>query len=144
AWKEWIVFERDFQRANLDSLRRYPTAGYHDLSTLALGSVSRAFVDSTSSSLIAAIFRPGAVAQLAAIPLAGGAPRTLHEVKGPALYFVSSLAFDPVRRVVFFTTDNGAWRDLNTLDLGSGRVTNLIHDARIGDLAFDGTNHVLW
>src|SRR5207247_3807369 len=93
AWSEWIGFEHDFQRANLDSLRRWPTTPARDLSPIALGSVSRAFVDSASRSLIAAVYRPGAVAHIAAIPLDGGPERVLHEVKGPALYFVSSLAF---------------------------------------------------
>ncbi len=144
AWAEWIRFEHDFQRANLDSLRLHPTTPARDLSPLALGSVSRAFVDSTSHSLLAAIYRPGAVAHLAAIPLDGGSERVLHEVKGPALYFVSSLAFDAAHRKLFFTTDNNDWRDLNVLDLATGRATRLIGDARIGDLAFDRASGALW
>jgi hypothetical protein len=144
VWADWIRFEHEFQRANLDSLRRYPTTPSRDLSPLALGSVSRAFVDSSSGSLLAAVYRPGAVAHLAAIPLDGGPERMLHEVKGPALYFVSSLAFDPARRQLFFTTDNNEWRDLRVLDLASGREHQLMHDARLGDLTFDRTNKALW
>jgi len=50
------------------------------------------------------------VAHLAAIPLDGGPERVLHEVKGPALYFVSSLAFDPHTANSFSlpTTTSGA------------------------------------
>src|SRR5262249_18138618 len=130
AWAEWIAFEHDFQRANLDTLRLHPTTPSRDLSPLALGSVSRAFVDSASHALIAAVYRPGAVAHIAAIPLDGGPERVLHEVKGPALYFVSSLALDAAHRQLFFTTDNNEWRDLRVLDLARGQEKLLIRDAR--------------
>ena len=45
AWQDWIRFEHRFQQANLDSIRRYPTTPYRDLSPIALGSVSRAVVE---------------------------------------------------------------------------------------------------
>lgn len=144
AWRDWVAWEHGFQRANLDTLARYPETPSRDLSDRPLGSVSRAFVDPASRSLIAAVYYPGAVAHLAAIPLAGGAPRPLAEIKGPALYFVSSVAFDPEGRRVFYTTDNDEWRDLRVLDLATGRGRLLQRDVRIGDLAFDRTDRSLW
>jgi len=36
------------------------------------------------------------------------------------------------------------WRDLREFDLKTSRERLLIHDARIGDLAFDRTRHALW
>lgn len=144
VWSDWIRDEHRFQQANLDSLRLHPATPWRDLSPMALGSVSRAYLDSSSHALIAAVYHPGSVAQLAAIPLSGGAPRTLREVKGPALYFVSSLAFDPHTRTVFYTTDNNEWRDLRAYDLATGRSRTLIHDARLGDLAFDPATRALW
>ncbi len=144
SWADWIRFEREFQHANLAAVRRHPTTPMRPLSPLALGSVSRAFVDSTSGSLIAAVFHPGALAHLAAIPLDGGPERVLQEVKGPALYFVTSLAFDPDARKLFYTTDHNEWRDLREYDLASGRDRLLIRDARIGDLVFDRATGALW
>jgi hypothetical protein len=144
GWREWIRFERDFQRANLDSVRRAPVTGSHDLSRLGLGSVSRAYVDSARGELIAAVFHPGDFAHLAAIPLDGRPPRKLLEIKGPALYSVASLAFDRERRVLYYTTDNNDWRDLCSLDLVTGKSKRLIKDARIGDLAFDRSSRALW
>ena len=144
GWSDWIAFEHQFQRANLDSVRRFPTTPYRNLSPLALGSVSRAYIDSTSHSLLAAVFHQGALAHLAAIPLDGGPERVLQEVKGPALYFVTSLAFDPGARKLYYTTDNNDWRDLRVYDLASGHDERLIHDARIGDLAFDRSTRALW
>lgn len=143
-WSRWVGFERGFQEANLDSIRLHPTTPYRDIASRALGSVSRAFVDSTSRSLIAAVYYPGEVAHLAAIPIDGGPTRDLGEVKGPALYFVSSLAFDPATRTLFYTTDNNEWRDLCALDLATGKRRVLQKDARVGDLAWDAADRSLW
>ena len=144
GWRDWVRFEHDFQRANLDSVRRYPVTHARDLSRLALGSVSRAYVDSTGDQLLAAVFHPGDFAHLAAIPLGGGSPKKLLEIKGPALYSVASLAFDRDRRVLYYTTDNNDWRDLCSLDLATGKHERLIRDARIGDLVFDRHRRALW
>jgi hypothetical protein len=144
AWREWVDAERAFQRANLDSIRRHPTTGWRDLSQRALGSVSRAFVDTARATVYAGVFHPGTVAHIAAIPLGGGPSRTLHEVRGPALYFVCSLAWDPEGRQLFYTADNNAWRDLCVLDPDTRRSRTLIRDARIGDLAYNRQDRSLW
>ena len=144
AWNDWIEWEHGFQRANLDSIRRWPVTDHRDLSRRALGSVSRAFVDSAGRTLVAAAFYPGAVAHIAGISLDDGSTRFLHEVKSPALYFVSSLAFDPDGRRIFYTTDNDEWRDLHALDLATGRSRLLMRDARVGDLAFDRRSRALY
>ncbi|MGE5176168.1 MAG: TolB family protein [Hyphomicrobiales bacterium] len=144
GWRDWVAFEREFQQANLDSIRLHPTTPYRDIAARALGSVSRAFVDSTTRSLLAAVYYPGEVAHLAAIPLDGGPMRGLGEVKGPALYFVSSLAFDPASRTLYYTTDNNDWRDLCALDLATGKTRRLQRDARVGDLAWNSADRSLW
>jgi hypothetical protein len=144
GWDEWLAFERDFQRANLDSVRRYPLTPYRDLSAEALGSVSRTVVDSAGRTLYAAVQHPGTVAYIAAIPLDGGPVRQVAEVKGPALYFVCSLARDPETGLLYYTSDNNRWRDLNVLDPRTGRHRRLIVDARIGDLVFHPRDRSLW
>ncbi len=47
-------------------------------------------------------------------------------------------------RTLFFVTDNNDLRDLEALDLESGRVRKLQVDARVGDLAFDAASRALW
>ena len=144
AWREWIAWEHGFQQANLDSVHRYPTTVCRDLSRHALGSVSRACLDSAAGVLYAGVYHPGTLPSIAAIPLDGGPIRNLCEVKGPALYFVSSLAFDPDTRALFYTTDNNDWRDLCVLDAATGRSRRLMKDCRVGDLAFDRRDRSLW
>ncbi len=144
GWREWIDWEHAFQKANLDSVHRFPTTTSRDLSPSALGSVSRACLDSASRTLYAGVNYPGTVPYIAALPLDGGPLRNVREVKGPALYFVCSLAYDPDGKVLFYTTDNNEWRDLNQLDPATGRTRRLMKDARVGDLAFNRQDRSLW
>ncbi len=144
AWDRWIEDERRFQSANLDSVRAHPTTPYRDLSKRALGSVSRAWVDTAGRAIYAGVFYPGRLAHLAAIPLDGGPIRDLGEVKGPAIHFVCSPAWDPEGRQLFYTADNNDWRDLWVLDPATGRRRRLMRDARVGDLAFNRQDRSLW
>jgi hypothetical protein len=144
GWAEWIAWERGFQQANLDSLRRYPGTTYRDLSPRALGSVSRALLDRERGALYAGVQYPGAFGHVAAIPLAGGEPRRLCDVKGAALYFVTSLAGDPRTGTLYYTEDNSAWRDLRAFDLESGKSRLLQKDIRVGDLAWNPADSSLW
>ena len=144
AWSQWIDWEHGFQHANLDSIHRYPTTPWRDLSSSPLGSISRAFVDTAARTLYAGLDYQGTVAYIGAIPLDGGAIRPLHEVKGPALYYVCSLAWDPDGRRLFYTADNNDWRDLVMLDPATRRARVLMHDGRIGDLTFNRQDRSLW
>jgi hypothetical protein len=80
---------------------------------VSLGSVSRTYYDSSSDRLLAAVNYPGRSAQIVSIDRASGKATKLAEVVGPALYYVTSLAFDPKGQKLFYTTDNSrGWRDL--------------------------------
>jgi hypothetical protein len=144
AWRQWVDDERAFQTANLDAIRKYPTTPYHDISRQALGSVSRAYVDAGGHTLYAALNYPGIVGHIAAISLQDGSVRKLRDVKQPAMYAVTSLAFDPDTGTLFYTNDNYAYRDLMALDPGTRKTRLLLKDARIGDLAFDRADRSLW
>ncbi len=144
GWNDWIEWERTFQQANIDSIRRYPTTPYRDLSRHALGSVSQAILDRERGVLYAGVQSPGTFGQIVAIPLEGGDPRHLADVKGAALYFVTSLAGDPRTGTIFFTADNGEWRDLYSLNLETGKSRPLQKDLRVGDLAWNPADSSLW
>ncbi len=144
AWKDWIVFEHGFQQANLDSIRLYATTPHVDVSRRALGSVSRSFYDPDTREIYVALQYPGDVAAIAGISIDTGRIRRIKEVKGPALYFVTSLAYDPATKTAFYTTDNNSWRDLHSVDVRTGNSKKLMKDGRIGDLVFDRTDASLW
>jgi len=143
-WSRWIAWERDWQRANLEAIRRHPITVSRPLTDRALGSVSRAYYDSTSRNVYVAVRYPGQVAFIAAIDLASGRIRKVREVLGASGFSVTSLAFDAASRTLFYTTNNADWRHLVALELETGRSTVLLRDARIGDLAFNPADRSLW
>lgn len=144
AWSEWIAFEERFQEANLEAIRKYPTTTATDISARALGSVSRAYLDPERRKLYVAFSYPGLVAHIGSISLDDGAVHPIVEVKSPVLFSVTSLAWDPERRLLFYTTDNREFRDIVSLDPDTGRTRTLLKDARIGDLSFDRADRSLW
>ncbi|HEX9615368.1 MAG TPA: hypothetical protein VGA55_07660, partial [Bacteroidota bacterium] len=143
-WSRWIDFEHEWQYSNLERLREFPITSYNLITQLGLGSVSRAYVDHETRKLYAAVNYPGQTAHLAEIDLATGEIRRLEDIRGAALFYVTSLAYDPGNKVLFYTTDNNNWRDIVSFDLKSGESRMLQKDLRVGDLAFCNADRALW
>ncbi len=143
-WSRWIDWESKWQKANLDSIRLNPTTPFRPVTNKPLGSVSRAYYDSTSRILYAAVLYPGQVAHIAAINIDTGSIDKICEVKGAALYYTSSLAYDPFAGTIFYTSDNNRWRDLNMVDLKTGKSKRLLEDIRTGDLTFNKIDRSIW
>lgn len=144
GWQQWIEAERRWQRANLERIRQYPVTAGTPLTRVALGSLSRPCADADGQTVYAGVRTLGHPAHLAAIHLDTGEVEPLRDLKGAALFYVCSLALDPAKRTLFYTTDNNQWRDLNALDLASGRSRLLIRDFRGGNLAFNPADGALW
>ena len=144
AWNDWIAFEHEFQRTNLDSIQQYPVTPFHDLSPKALGSISRAFYDAKRNRIYVGVNYPGEIAHIAAIPTDGGPIEKVCDVKGPALYFVTSLVYDDSTDTVVYTTDNNDWRDLVAVNVETGDRRMLMKDVRIGDLALNPVDRSIW
>ncbi|MFU8876526.1 MAG: hypothetical protein ACNA7E_00170 [Wenzhouxiangellaceae bacterium] len=144
AWQDWIDFEREFQGRNLEAVREHPITPYRDLVPRSLGSISRVYVDEKRGALLGAFRYPGTVAHVGALDMDGGSIRHLTDIKGPMLFRVTSLAFDPDADTLFYTADNFSMRDLMAVDVETGREQMLLRDARIGDLVFNPADRSLW
>ena len=144
AWSEWIIWEQDFQNQNLARIRRYPTTPFRDLSDRALGSVSRAFYDADRQKLYAAFRYPGVVAHIGAFSMKDGSVEKIIDVKDPVIFTVTSMAYDPENKKIFYTTDNHKHRDLRSVDPETKETELLIRDARVGDLAFNQADRSIW
>ena len=144
VWDEWIAFERKFQAENLAALAKYPLTEPKHLSPRALGSMSRGFIDERTNSLIAAFRYPGRIGFLGRMDVATGELHHLTDLDGMMLYKVTSVAFDPASRTAFYVNQNYAFRELNAIDVDTGKKRRLLTDARIGDLAFDKADNSLW
>ena len=71
-WSRWIDWEREWQRANLAAIRRHPVTTARPLTDRVLGSVSRAYHDTATGSIIVAVRYPGQEAHIASIDIATG------------------------------------------------------------------------
>jgi hypothetical protein len=143
-WSRWIEFERDWQRSNLAAIQEQPTTPVLPLSEARFGSVSRPHLDRQRGAVYLAVRYPGQLAHLARLDLDSGRLEKLANVEGAALFYVTSLAFDPERRLLYFTTDNYGWRDLHVFDLERGSSRRLQKDLRAGDLVWDRSRDALW
>ena len=119
-WKRWIEWEREWQRANLEAIREYPVTGFRDRCRRGRWARCRGRTSIRERrELITAVNYPGEFARIVTIDVETWEMKTIAEVATPALYYVTSLAYDPESRTVFFTTDNSRqWRDINAVDLG--------------------------
>jgi hypothetical protein len=144
AWSDWIEWENEFQTANLEAIRQYPTTPVTDLSPQALGSVSSAFFDRDRGMIYAGFNYPGMVAHLGSISVDTGEVDKIIDIKEPVIYTVTSMAYDHDSKQIFYTTDNHSYRDLRTVDPETGKARTLLKDARIGDLAFNPADRSLW
>ncbi|MBP7147582.1 MAG: PD40 domain-containing protein [Acidobacteria bacterium] len=143
-WARWIQWELRWQQRNLERIRIYPVTRDRAVAR-ALGSASRPYFDAARNRVIAAVNYPGTTAHIAAIDLQRGTLSRLGDVSSPALYFVTSLAYDAAGDALFYTTDNSnGWRDLHRLDLASGDHRLLLKDCRAGDLVVNPTDRTLW
>jgi len=146
AWASWVKDEHDFQRRNLDAIRAYPVTSYRDVTSRALGSVSRAFYDAADHRIYGAFNYPGVLSHVGAIATdSNGVDRIekIADIKGPSIYTVTSLAYDPGTHTIFYTADNNAHRDVMSVDPATRRARMLMKDARIGDLAFNRADRSL-
>ena len=57
---------------------------------------------------------------------------------------MTSLAWDPDDRKIFYTEDNYAFRDVIELDLKTHKKRQLLHDARIGELVYNRQDKSIW
>lgn len=144
VWVRWIQWERSFQQKNLARLRANPITPYRKLTDKALGSVSPAILDRSTDTLYIAVEAPGQVSHIRSFNLKTRTSKKLAEVKGPTLFAVTSLAFDPSSRTLFYTTNNDYWRDLRGINVDTGRSKTYIKLARTGDLAFNPADRSLW
>ena len=143
-WLSWIEWEHTFQRSNLASIRKFPTTPFRPVSDQALGSVSRGFYSEEENKLYVAMLYPAQTPHITSIDLSTGSIRNICEVEGAGLYYVTSMTYDLRAGKLYFTTDNGGWRDLNVVDIRTGKAKMLMKDARVGDLVFCQTDESIW
>jgi hypothetical protein len=144
GWSDWLAAERSWQQNNISKLKEEPTTEGTEVSDKVLGSVSYPYYDPDENKVYVAVNYPGKVPHIAALSLSTGELERLTDIKGAALFYVSSLVYDEKNKGIFYTTDNDAWRDLNYFDLKTRKSQLLQRDVRTGDMALNKTDESLW
>ena len=144
SWRQWIDWEHGFQQRNLVAVREHPVTAFKDVTHKDLGAVSRSFVSADGTKLYAAVRYPGQLAHLVSIARSDGAITYLAEVKGGRGYTVTSLAFDPASETLFYASKFNTHRNLEALDLRTGKTRMLLRATRIGDIVYNATDRSLW
>jgi hypothetical protein len=143
-WQQWIRDEHQWQNSNLKRIRQYPVTELKRISPQTLGSVSRSYYDPAAGVIYAAVRYAGQMAHIAAIHTDTGKVDHLKDLKGVALYYVTSMSYDPKGHRIFYTSDNKDWRDLNVLDLTTNRSRRLMTNNRTGDLVYCAADGAIW
>jgi hypothetical protein len=143
GWRDWIAFEHEFQRRNLEEVRKNPITPHRKLAASAIGSISRMYYDESSGIIYAGFRYPGFVEHVGALNTRDGSVRRLADIKRAMLYRVASVAYDPQSGTVFYTNDNLALRDLMAVDVRTGEEKMLLEDARIGEIVFNSVDRSL-
>lgn len=144
SWEDWIAWEKDFQKKNLERIREYPVTSQVDITDKPLGSVSQAFIDKKNNKIIAAVNYPGKLAHVAEIDPNNGKMRTICQVPSPMLYSVGSYAFDEETSSLFMSINNNNWRGLRIIDVTTGKHKDVIKLSRAGNFAFNKQDKSLW
>jgi hypothetical protein len=144
SWQQWVDWEHRFQQQNLLAVREHPVTEFRDLTRKDLGALSRSYLAADGSRLFTAVRYPGQVAHIVSIARSDGTVTELKEVKGARGYTVTSLTYDPGTGTLFYTTNNNTYRNLEALDLRSGKSRMLLQAARIGDIVYNTADRSLW
>jgi len=144
AWDEWIQWEKIFQKENLAAIHEQPISPHRPLMDKALGSVSRGYFDKEKNKLYVSVLYPAQSPHIAAIDIENNTMEKICNIKGAGLYYVTSLTSDPTAEKIYYTTDNTSWRDLNVVDIKTGKTGMLIRDVRTGDLTFNRVDKPIW
>ena len=143
AWQDWTAFEHEFQRRNLEEVRKNPITPHRTLAASAIGSISRMYYDESSSTIYAGFRYTGVVEHIGALNIRDGSVRRLADIKRAMLYRVASVAYDAKSGTVFYTNHNLGWRDLMAVDVNTGESRTLFPEARIGEIVFNPVDRSL-
>lgn len=143
VWNDWISYEKKWQKDNLDVIASNALTNSSHISDKLNGSFSKMFYDEVDQ-LIYAGYKPyNGKPQIVSFDLQGNVKK-LSDISNAASYTVTSLAFNPTDRILYYTTDNWKFRDLWQYDINNHKKTLLIKNLRAGNFAFKQQDKTLW
>ncbi len=143
-WNNWISFENNFQKKNIDQVKEYPLTIFDPVTKEPLGNVSRLYFNNSSQKIYAAINHPGKSSQIAEIDKNTGTIRKICTLDSPQLYYSTHLTYNQQDKKLYITEQNQNYRNLVEIDIKTGKKKVLIKFTRAGDLTFNPTDKSIW
>lgn len=144
VWNEWIGWETDFQKENIEKIKGYPLTKFNAITPKPLGGVSNYGYNPATRKIYAAINSPGSISQIAEIDQKSGVIRKVATLDSPLMYYCTDLAYNPDDEKLYISEQNGKRRNLVEVDVHSGKKRVLNPITRTGCLVFNRTDKCLW
>ncbi|MCX6270067.1 MAG: hypothetical protein NTU44_02405, partial [Bacteroidetes bacterium] len=143
-WEKWIAWETENQQKNLAKIKEYPITPFRPLLKFPLGSVSKLCYSRDERKVYAAVNYPKKMAHICSIDIENGHMEKITDIKGPALYLVTNIAYDDSTHTLFISDKNNSWRGLRCVNTLTGHTRRLIKYTRAGDFAFNHKDRGLY
>ena len=145
AWNDFIVYEKNFQKKNIEKIKSFPLTPLRYLTTEPLGWVTEPHFDDLHNKIYFGRHHPDKLAGIMKLSLNNKRTEEIGTLPTPSLIGVSSTAFDENKGLFFYTTNNNQlFRDVWVLNVKTGGSKELFPDFRIGDLTVSPQTHELW
>ena len=145
SWNEFISFEKDFQKSNIQKLKTYTLTEVKRLSDENFGWVTQPYLDKLGNSIFFGFHRSHQLAEIQKYNLQYRISENIATLPTPSMLQVSSTAYDKNLGLFFFTTNNNQlYRDLWVLDTEKQNRRLLFKDCRVGSLTISPITHELW
>lgn len=144
-WENFIRYETDFQKKNIEKLNSSKTTYVKRLNDNPLGFATQPHFDPVSESVIFGYHKPHHLSSIQKLNLNSLKSSDIGSLPTPSQYQVASTAFDYETGLFFYTTNNNQlYRDICVLNIETGETKVLFKDARIGHLTITPLTHELW
>lgn len=145
AWNEFVIFEKNFQKTNIQKLNAYPLTEIRRLGAENFGWITQPYLDQSGQNILFGFHRPHQLAEIQKFYIASRISQKITTLPTPSLLQVSSTAYDKNLGLFFFTTNNNQlFRDLWVLDIDKDEKKLLFEDCRVGSITIAPTTHELW
>ena len=143
VWKEWLGYERDFQKRNLDSVARYPLTEMKRVARN-MGSASNVVFNRRRNEFVMGVEYPGKLSYVCAVNAATGKTRKLAPVETSNLYSVCYVAVDEPGDRLFVTTQNNLFRGIAVYDMATGKKLQQKYFTRVASIAYNPVKQRLY
>jgi hypothetical protein len=144
-WNNFIIFEKDFQTANINKLKSYPQTDVKKVYNGNFGWVTQPYLDKSGQNVFFGYHHSHELAGFQKFNLKYGELEKVGTLPTPSMLQVSSTAFDKNLGLLFFTTNNNQlYRDLWILDTQTKERRLLFKNCRVGSITISPVTHELW